>query len=393
MANDMLKEYLREYNRNIDEIMKKYGEEDGFVIGGKAWWEYYTSLINQMLDKIKNKELSENDARDFYNLFGFGPKLYGNSFVENGLDNISSLFLFLSNPNISADQKIREVVEEPESPHFCRGVGINFVTLFLTSLFPKIFAQWNTQIDGALKMLGKYPKKVRGERKSTFYLKINDVCLKIMDELNFEHLPRVDNFLYCINKGYIKISKGGLGELEQFVTKSVSEEKKIDSALPISDEEIDSHLKMQYFLVEIGKKKGYDVWVAQNDQNKAYNNQQFSDISLPMIPVFTQPATLAIAKYIDVIWFKKGTSYPVRFFEVEHSTSIYSGLLRLNDIKIDYPIEKATVVIPKDRIKLFESQIERRTFKQSALTDVCDYMIYEDIKKWHDAVTIDSKFR
>lgn len=52
------------------------------------------------------------------------------------------------------------------------------------------------------------------------------------------------------------------------------------------------------------------------------------------MPQFTQSSTLTIAKYIDVIWFIKGTANPIRFFEIEHSTSIYSGLLRLNDVKI-----------------------------------------------------------
>jgi hypothetical protein len=43
---------------------------------------------------------------------------------------------------------------------------------------------------------------------------------------------------------------------------------------------------------------------------------------------------------IDVIWFRRGTGHPVRFFEVEHSTSVYSGLLRFNDVMIDFPIER-----------------------------------------------------
>jgi type II restriction enzyme len=44
---------------------------------------------------------------------------------------------------------------------------------------------------------------------------------------------------------------------------------------------------------------------------------------------------------IDVIWFRRGTGQPHRFFEVEHSTSVYSGLLRFNDVIIDYPIPEA----------------------------------------------------
>lgn len=65
---------------------------------------------------------------------------------------------------------------------------------------------------------------------------------------------------------------------------------------------------------------------------------------------------------------------PVRFFEVEHSTSIYSGLLRLNDVKVDYPINKANIVAPKDRRNLFETQMLRRTFNYIGLNEVCEYL-------------------
>ena len=112
---------------------------------------------------------------------------------------------------------------------------------------------------------------------------------------------------------------------------------------------------MMYYLIVIGINKNYNVWIAQNDRNKNYKGNKFSDKCIQEIPKFTQPSTLAIAKYIDVIWFKKNTSYPIRFFEIEHTTTIYSGLLRLNDVKIDYPINKATIVIPNDRIKLFDN--------------------------------------
>ena len=52
---------------------------------------------------------------------------------------------------------------------------------------------------------------------------------------------------------------------------------------------------------------------------------------------------------IDVIWFRRGAGHPVRFFEIEHSTSVYSGLLRFNDVMIDFPIPEAFVVGDGDK--------------------------------------------
>jgi type II restriction enzyme len=138
---------------------------------------------------------------------------------------------------------------------------------------------------------------------------------------------------------------------------------------------------MQYCLVKIGKMKGHDVWVAANDRNKTYQGTSLATLTLAEIPHFAGPDVLGIAKMIDVIWFKKGTASPVCFFEIEHSTSVYSGLLRLNDVIIDYPVPKAFIVASPSRHPLFDRQIERRTFVNSELSEVCQFLSYDDVKK------------
>lgn len=373
----LILQLYKEYHTKQDSILRQYGEKDGFIIDGKLWWNYYKQLIDTTLNKIQNNTFQEDDAAHFYKIFGFGPKLYGRSFLENGLDKIKNLFEFLADEDILPSRKIKEVVEDPESENFTRGIGINFVTLFLTTYFPAKYVQWNAQTDGALKLLKAYPSRERGEKKSEFYSKINDTCIKISNIVQVESLPQIDNFLYCVNRGYIGadmvVVEGSPQENEEELKKS-------------------RHDEMMYYLIRIGVNKNYGVWVATNDKNKSYKGMKFSNLCLKELPKFTQPATLTIAQYIDVIWFKKNTAYPIRFFEIENVTSVYSGLLRLNDVKIDYPLSKATIVIPKKRVNTFETQIERRTFKHSELSDVCDFLTYEDLKKWFEAVNVDSKY-
>ncbi len=387
MNKNLVQNLYGEYEEKIDSIIKEHGEEDGFITEGKMWWDYYKELIDETLDKIKNGELTEKDAKKFYKTFGFGPKLYGRTFIENGLSSIEKLFLFLADGDIPAERKIAEVVEDPESENYFRGVGINFVTLFLTTFFPKKYVQWNRQTDGALELLKIYPEKERGEKKSEFYSKINSVCKEIGRTVDVNFLPKIDNFLYCLNKGYI-----GTEIVEPEYEKEAKKKEELEEK-ELKTEEVRTHTKMMYYLIKIGLKKNYNVWVAKNDRNKEYREEKFSDLCLSEIPNFTGPDTLAIAKYIDVIWFRKNTLHPVRFFEIEHTTTIYSGLLRLNDVAVDYPIGKATIVIPEERINLFETQIDRRTFKVGTdLSDVCDYLTYGDLKKWYEAVNIDSKY-
>lgn len=86
-------------------------------------------------------------------------------------------------------------------------------------------------------------------------------------------------------------------------------------------------------------------------------------------------------RLIDVIWFRKGAGHPVRFFEIEHTTSVYSGLLRFNDVMIDFPIPEAFVVGDGEKtLAKFEMEIARRTFAHSGLREVTRYVYYEDVR-------------
>ncbi len=72
-----------------------------------------------------------------------------------------------------------------------------------------------------------------------------------------------------------------------------------------------------------------------------------------------------------MIWFRKAAGQPVRFFEIEHSTSVYSGLLPFNHVVIDFPIPQAFIVGDGERTRAnFERDIARRTFEHSGLRRV-----------------------
>lgn len=237
---------------------------------------------------------------------------------------------------------------------------------------PIRFAIWNGAVDGGLKLLGMLPRRKRGEHIGETYVKITDALKELQAKCGFEDLSIVDEFLQLIHHGTIGmdiliIEEPGIPEPPE--------------ETPSPEQADDYHLRNQYLLVKIGRVRNYDVWVAANDRGKSYQGENLSDLTLDELPHFAGPTVRRIARSIDVIWFKKHTAQPVCFFEIEHSTAIYSGLLRLNDVKIDYPIPQAFVVGPKERKKLFERQIERRTFMYSELSDVCQFLNYEDVNK------------
>ena len=68
----------------------------------------------------------------------------------------------------------------------------------------------------------------------------------------------------------------------------------------------------------------------KNSKLSDFNLETGSDTLLDRLPLNYDETTLSTIEQIDVIWLK-GHSI-VRAFEVEHTTSIYSGLLRMADL-------------------------------------------------------------
>jgi hypothetical protein len=140
-----------------------------------------------------------------------------------------------------------------------------------------------------------------------------------------------------------------------------------------------THTEIQAKLRDIGFAEGYDVWVA--DRGVLWEDGQLGDGCLTDLPVIAPERTRAVMRMIDVIWFRKGTGNPVRFFEIEHTTSVYSGLLRFNDVMVDFPIPQAFIVGDGDKTKAkFEREITRRTFEYSGLQDVTQFLLYGQVR-------------
>lgn len=130
------------------------------------------------------------------------------------------------------------------------------------------------------------------------------------------------------------------------------------------------------------------MWVA--DRGIKWNDEELGKGCLADLSVIAPGRTRTVMKNIDVIWFRRGTGHPVRFFEVEHSTSVYSGLLRMNDVMIDFPITEAFIVGDGDKTqRKFEREIARRTFEQSRLKNVTQFLRYDQVRQtWQKYLSI-----
>ncbi|MBX3347518.1 MAG: winged helix-turn-helix domain-containing protein [Nitrospira sp.] len=145
------------------------------------------------------------------------------------------------------------------------------------------------------------------------------------------------------------------------------------------------HTEIQAALLRLGAEMGYDVWVARNDRSRAFGNKQFGEFPrmLSTLPVQFDEATKRTIELIDVLWLK-GKAI-VAAFEVESTTSIYSGLLRMADLvsmqpNINLPLY---LVAPDERRDKVIAEVNRPTFAalHPPLADICRYIGFATLRE------------
>ena len=201
----------------------------------------------------------------------------------------------------------------------------------------------------------------------------------------FSHwLVAVKNYLPPLFKAKSKV---GDKKIEAIV--SVPEAEEGEDAMQCEDASVietatsTDHTQIQYLLLTLGAEMGLNVWVARNDRSRSHQGQTLG--TLPHIsqelPTQFNPATQRTIELIDVLWLK-GNSI-VSAFEVESTTSIYSGLLRMSDLlalqpNLDIKIYLVASYERRDKVK---QEIIRPTFqlRERPLNRVCGYLSLEDL--------------
>jgi len=145
-----------------------------------------------------------------------------------------------------------------------------------------------------------------------------------------------------------------------------------------------SHTQVQTLLGAIGSTKGYDIWIPPNDRPKL--DWSIADCFECRRVVPSAPkGVIDTLQEVDVIWLGRGSNDPQSLFEVEHSTPVYSGLLRFNDIHLvmSHLRPRFSVVAKDGRRDLFIRQISRATFKMSGLSELCTFLDYLNVFGWY----------
>lgn len=145
-----------------------------------------------------------------------------------------------------------------------------------------------------------------------------------------------------------------------------------------------SHSQVQTLLAGIGRCKGYDVWIPDSDIGRLdWSMTNRFQVCRALPTGFEKVA--AVLGEIDVVWLGNDASRIEALFEVEHSTPVYSGLLRFNDLLLTAPtLTRFSIVSNDTRRAVFSRQVNRPTFRKSGLSDLVSFLEYPNVFDWHD---------
>ena len=395
---------------NLDNIIKQYKSDpesvyNSWFINNEDRLKAFRSIrrgVMQVVDDIKDgkfgndfkgsslevvltciteqKQVFEGAAHPFY----WKPKLRIPDIYENEKNKIA-FGQFLENvlKASSEEQIVREIVRLDELK--IKGLG-PAVASILYFLHPTIIPPFNTAIINGFNHLFKDKKKLGSWSE---YLKIREILIDVNKQYKNEFsldLGAIAGLMFEI--GTQKLLLGN----DEYLTEQ--ERKKLETLIEKRQNEIQEdkqeeslHTEMQYHLLKIGNALGYNVMCAQNDRSKSYNNANFSFQCLSEFPTMNADKdTINTIKMIDVLWFQKSTNNIIGAFEVEKSTSIYSGILRLTDLAYSIATgdEVFYIIIPDNREKDVRMQLSRPSIKSIKVP--INYILFSDLRQNCDAL-------
>ena len=158
-------------------------------------------------------------------------------------------------------------------------------------------------------------------------------------------------------------------------------------AWTVAQESDATHTGMQACLRDLGHALGYQVWIAANDRGRSHGSGTLGDGCLDRLPSDLDGSSDSI-RLIDVVWLDANTQSVAAAFEVEHSTSIYSGIVRMLDLALGSPVggnSTLFLVAPDDRKEEVRQQLRRPAFSRVAELEI-RYLPYSQLSEHAAAI-------
>lgn len=172
--------------------------------------------------------------------------------------------------------------------------------------------------------------------------------------------------------------------LDRVVSVTVPEDgPEEDEPQVTASDDVRESIQFQALLARIGNKMGHSIWVPRSDRSRVEQALGQEGITfLDVLPLNYDDTTLKTIEQIDVLWLK-GRAI-TRAFEVEHTTSVYSGILRMADLLALQPNMdiRLHIVAPEARKEKVFTELRRPVFSlldRGPLAESCTYLSYDSV--------------
>ncbi len=183
---------------------------------------------------------------------------------------------------------------------------------------------------------------------------------------------------------YQKLLAHRVRRLDKTVSVSVPQDTETElGAIP--PVEVRESIRIQALLADIGAKMGMRIWIPRSDRNNVLAEWRGNhELLLEELPLNYDETTLRTIEQIDVLWLRRRAI--VRAFEIEHTTSIYSGILRMADLLALQPNMdiKLHIVAPSERREKVFQEIRRPVFsllEKGPLSESCTFLSYDSVRE------------
>jgi type II restriction enzyme len=317
--------------------------------------DYRGSTLETVVEAIaEQKQVFAGAAHPFY----WKPKLripdiYESRPNQQRYASFLSVALRASDP----DSIVREVLKLADPP--IRGLGPASGNL-LYFLHPRLFPPFNTAILRGYNWLTGQRLKL-GDWQS--YLHLRDGLLLLIRESGLSK-DLGDGAGLCFEVGIGRMVDASLPEdARREIEKGWQKETAKRHKEIVRDVKLEQeHAEQQAMLANLGRSWGFRTWIARNDHSREWSGGTLGKLSLPVLPPMPEIADVnATVELIDVLWLDASRDEVVAAFEVEKSTSIYSGILRLYDLALCLPCcrDHLYLVAPDEREREVRSQLCR----------------------------------
>lgn len=272
-----------------------------------------------------------------------------------------------------------------------KGLGPAVANL-LYFIHPTIVAPFNTAIvKGFNAVTGSNVKLGRWDH----YLSMREGMLR----LNAEHRTMLSNDLGAIAglmfdvgmERYAppprKDDTTALSEWEADLQRVREESAAAQRQLAQARESDATHTEIQGWLRDLGRALGYVTWIASNDRSRHYGDGTLGDGCLNELPT-SITAGMDSVRLIDVVWLSPDSGQVTAAFEVEHSTSIYSGIVRMLDLALGTEVGEGSVlflVAPDNRKGEVEQQLRRPAFMRVSDMNI-RYLPYSELRQHRESI-------